>query len=68
MSYKRHLEEYLNASSETRFENLGSRPGIEIWPDDEDAMWVLRHSDPGRCVICRTPEFRDTPFCGTGHH
>jgi hypothetical protein len=68
MFYKRDKEEDLKESEETRFENQVSRPGIEIWPDDDDAMWILRHSDPVRDVVCSTPEFGDSPFCGTGHH
>ena len=68
MSYKNHMSEYLNESREYRTENQFGRPGIEVWPDDDDAMWVLRHSDPARSVICSTPEFGDSPFCGTGFH
>jgi len=68
MSYKRHMEDYLEESHETRFENQVSRPSIEIWPDDDDAMWVLKHSNPAKDIICSTPEFSDSPFCGTGHH
>ena len=68
MSYKRHLEDYLKESLETRFENHDTRPSLEIWPDDDDAMWVLRHSDPARDVICSTAEYGDSPFCGTGSH
>jgi len=68
MSYKSHLQEYFNDSYETRLDSHESRPDIEIWPDDDDAMWVLRHRDPARDIICSTPEFGDSPFCGTGHH
>ncbi|MBI5248827.1 MAG: hypothetical protein HY912_04975 [Desulfomonile tiedjei] len=68
MSYKRHLEEYLKESLESRLENQKNRPGMEVWPDDDDAMWVLRHSDPSRDIICSTPEFSDSAFCGTGFH
>jgi hypothetical protein len=68
MSYKKHMEDYLKESRETRFESQSSRPSIEIWPDDDDAMWLLRHSNPTRDIICTTPEFGDSPFCGTGHH
>ncbi len=68
MSYRRHMEEFLKESQEERLENQSARPGIEVWPDDDDAMWILRHSDASRDVICSTPEFGDSPFCGTGHH
>jgi hypothetical protein len=68
MSYKRHMDDFAEESKEARFENQFSRPGIEIWPDDEDALWIMRHTDPARAVICRTPEFSNTPFCGVGMH
>ncbi len=61
MSYKRQ-------SDEARFENQWSRPGIEIWPEDDDAMWLLSHGNPVRDIICATPEYGDSPFCGIGHH
>ncbi len=68
MSYKRYMEEYIAESEEARFGNQFSRPGVEIWPDDEDAQWVMRHTDPARAIICSTPEFGDSPFCGIGQH
>jgi hypothetical protein len=68
MSYKKHMAEYLNESKEDRLAQQFARPGIEVWPYDDDALWVLRHSDPARSVICSTREFADSPFCGTGSH
>jgi hypothetical protein len=68
MSYKRDIEDFMEESTEARFETQSNRPGVEIWPDDEDALWLMRHSDPARAVICRTPEFASSPFCGVGHH
>jgi len=68
MSYRKHLGEYLEESRESRLENQYMRPNVEVWPDDDDSMWVLRHSNPAMDVICSTPEFGDSPFCGTGFH
>jgi hypothetical protein len=34
MSYKGHMEDYLDESHETRFGSQVSQPGIEIWPDE----------------------------------
>jgi hypothetical protein len=51
-----------------RFNEQLARPGVEVWPDDEFALWIMRHSDPARSVICSTPEFANTPFCGVGQH
>ncbi len=45
------------------------RPNIEVWPAEDDfAHWVAHHESKERTVICNTPEFHDTPFCGTGYH
>lgn len=45
------------------------RPEIEVWPFEDDyAHWVISHEDPARSVICNTPEFKDSPFCGHGVH
>jgi hypothetical protein len=68
MSYKQHLQEYLKETLDARVNDQFDRPGVEVWPDDDDAMWVLSHKDPARDVICSTPEFGDSPFCGTGFH
>lgn len=68
MSYSKHMRDYLDESVQSRFENQHSRPTMEVWPDDDDAMWVMRHSDSARAVICATPEFGDSPFCGVGSH
>jgi hypothetical protein len=62
------MTDYLNEDPESRYDNQFSRPGVEVWTDDDDAMWILSHNDPARSVICSTPEFMDSPFCGTGFH
>jgi hypothetical protein len=65
-------EEFLTAVNdnlEARIEDQGIRPRIEVCPaDDEYARWVAYHEAKDRAVICQTPEYRDTPFCGTGCH
>ena len=65
-------EEFLtevNGNLEARIEEQGMRPHIEVWPaDDEYARWVAYHEAKDRAVICNTPEYKDTPFCGTGCH
>ncbi len=44
-------------------------PAVEVWPDEDDfAKWIAYHSPQERPVICATPEFKDTPFCGIGYH
>jgi len=68
MSFKNDFMNDLNETLETRLESQGIRPSVEIWPDDEFGLWVMRHEDPVRSVICATPEFGDTPFCGVGYH
>jgi len=68
MSYRKHVLDYLDESRDVRLENRDNRPSIEIWPDDDEALWVAMHSDPARDIIWSTPEYGDTPFCGMGFH
>jgi hypothetical protein len=59
----------VNDNLDARIEEQGIRPRIEVCPpDDEYARWVACHEAKDRTVICQTPEYRDTPFCGTGCH
>ncbi len=52
-----------------RIDNEGMRPTVEVWPADDDfARWVASKEAKARAVICTTPEFKDTPFCGSGCH
>jgi hypothetical protein len=54
---------------DVRREEHSFRPEIEVWPFEDDyAHWVISHEDPARSVICNTPEFKDSPFCGHGAH
>lgn len=46
-----------------------SRPSVEVWPEEDDfGRWVASHTDRVRTIVCETPEFKDAPFCGRGHH
>jgi len=67
MSLKNELEESLNRTLDERIFEQGSRPVIEFLPDDFD-LWVASHEDRVRAVLCSTPEFESTPFCGSGLH
>jgi hypothetical protein len=59
----------VNNNLDARIEEQGMRPHVEVWPaDDEFGRWVAYHKAKERAVICTTPEFQDTPFCGTGCH
>ncbi len=52
-----------------RVDGASVRPDIEVWPEEDDfGQWVASHRDKVRMVICRTPEFSDSPFCGRGIH
>ncbi len=45
------------------------RPDIEVWPGSDDfAEWVASHERRERAVICKTPEYQNTPYCGGGSH
>lgn len=53
----------------SRIKNQESSQNIEVWPDDDDfGRWVAFHQDKVRAVVCATPEYSDSPFCGRGFH
>lgn len=69
MSLKKDVENNVKKNRETRFNDKDNRPLMEVWPSDDDfGHWVAYHEAKERGVICNTPEFKDTPFCGSGHH
>jgi len=52
-----------------RIEDQNNRPNIEVWPDEDGfGRWVAAHRNKVRPVICSSPEFADSPFCGRGFH
>ena len=52
-----------------RVDGANVRPNIEVWPEEDDfSRWVAAHQEKVRSIICRTPEFADTPHCGRGFH
>ena len=54
---------------EARMTGHETRPSVEVWPeDDEFSDWVATHEDQVRAIVCNTPEFKDSPFCGPGLH
>ncbi len=65
-------EEFVNAIEETmpvRMEGTGFRSGIEVWPYEDDfGRWVASHEHRVQAVVCETPEYRSSPFCGLGAH
>jgi hypothetical protein len=65
-------EDFVGAVKEgfaARVEAQETRPNIEVWPEEDDfGRWVASHTDRVRTVVCETPEFKDAPFCGRGHH
>ena len=64
--------DFVEALKEGFGERVGAqenRPNVEVWPEEDDfGRWVASHTDPVRTVVCGTPEFKDAPFCGRGHH
>jgi len=69
MGFKEEFLDAVKAGLNKRMAGLSLRPSVEVWPeDDDDALWVSSHKNRVRTVICDTPEFRDTPFCGVGYH
>lgn len=69
MSIKKEFVDDIKFATGSRTDDLDMRPSIELWPGEDDfAEWLACHEASRRTVICNTPEFRDTPFCGTGFH
>jgi hypothetical protein len=69
VSVKSEFIDTVNDSYEDRVNSVDFRPNVEVWPEwDDDSRWVAEHERKARAVICATPEFADTPFCGRGHH
>jgi len=57
------------ASSDDQIVNTDMRPGIEVWPGAGGfADWIAYHLNKGGLIICKTPDFRASPFCGIGYH
>jgi hypothetical protein len=67
MSIKEDLLKSISGDLDRRNEERDMRPLVEVWPDDFD-MWVASHEHKDRSVICNTPEFENTAFCGLGYH
>jgi hypothetical protein len=69
MDITREFVEDVKRTYQSRMDSLDMRPNIELFPgEDADAEWLACHELGKRTTICNTPEFRDTPFCGTGSH
>lgn len=55
--------------SDYRVAEASMAPGIEVWPGEGDfSDWIAYHVGKERLVICSSPEFRASPFCGIGYH
>jgi hypothetical protein len=60
---------YVKDKPDLWFDDMDMRPGIEVWPADDDfGQWVAAHENPAMAGLCSTPQFKDTPFCGLGYH
>lgn len=69
MEFKDEFIEDVVGGLTDRIAYMDMRPMVEMWPGEDDfAEWVASHQVRERAVICSTPEFKDTPFCGTGCH
>ncbi len=54
---------------DARISEMDTRQRVEVWPGDDDfGNWLAFHERKSKAVICNAPEFKDTPFCGTGYH
>ena len=68
MSFRKEMMDGISDTEGVRITNEAYRPSVEVWPDDDFAEWVSAHEDRVRHIICNTPEFRATPYCGVGSH
>ena len=69
MDIKEEFTKKVKDNLEDRIENSAMRPTMEVWPGEDDfAHWVAYHKAKDRAVICNSPEYKDTPFCGGGSH
>ena len=69
MSFKDEFVGLIDDGFGSRVDSQDCRPAMEVWPEEDDfERWVAWHEDPTRAVICRTPEFKNMPFCGSGFH
>jgi len=69
MSMREDFVEAVKGGLAARVEAQETRPNIEVWPEEDDfGRWVASHGDQVMAVICETPEFKDSPFCGRGYH
>ena len=66
MSFKKDMMDDIRDWEGRRVKYEGDRPFMEVWPDDGFAEWVSAHQDRVRNIICNTPEYRATPYCGVG--
>ncbi len=69
MSIRDDFTNDVKSGAGDRIESASYRPNIEVWPEEDDfGKWVASHQDKVRMVICASPEFADSPYCGRGHH
>jgi hypothetical protein len=69
MSFRDDFLKDINDNLDSRIEEQGMRPTIELWPcEDADSHWVAFHEAKDRSVICSAQEFENMPFCGSGSH
>lgn len=69
MSVRRELWGEIDHGLDSLVDGQTERPAVEIWPEEDDfGRWVAGHNDPLRTVICNTPEYKGSPYCGRGLH
>lgn len=69
MSIRENFVEAIKEGLGTRLSDRETRPTVEVWPEEDDfERWVASHTDRVRSVVCGSPEFKDSPFCGRGNH
>jgi hypothetical protein len=69
MSVREDFVEAVKGGLGARIADQDTRPAVEVWPEEDGfGRWVASHTDRARAVVCASPEFKDSPFCGRGNH
>jgi hypothetical protein len=69
MSFKDEFLQDIVDGYNDRVNEQTVRPRMEVCPFEDDfSNWVAGHQEKKRAIICNSPEFMNTPFCGTGCH
>ncbi len=69
MKIQDEFVEAIKSGLDDRIGESNFRPQVEVWPEEDDfGRWVASHEGRVKGILCQTPEFGSSPFCGRGMH